>query len=94
MKVDNYTYDGMASLYCNKCHVLRTISFDGADDQHPEDAIEEALAEIGWDVQNGICPDCRDPEEVKREWDEDSCEDEPYDEYEDYELDTNEDEND
>lgn len=86
MKVDSYTYDGMASLYCNKCHVLHTISFDGADDIHPEDAIDEALAEIGWDVQDCICPECRDPEEVRRECDDDSVEDEPYDEYEDYET--------
>ena len=86
MKVDNYTYDGMASVRCNKCHILHTVSFDGADDIFPEEAIDEALVELGWDVCKGICPDCRDPEEVRKEFDEDSVEDEPYDEYEDYEI--------
>ena len=86
MRVDSYTYDGLASIYCSKCHTLHTISFDGNDSLHPEDAIDDALAQLGWDVPSCICPDCRDPEEVRREWDEDSCEEEPYNEYEDYEL--------
>lgn len=91
MKLDTYSFDGMGPVRCSKCGFTHELVFSGTDMDTIDDAINQALLEDGWDVEACICPDCRDPNDIKREEEEDALE-EDYDELDDYEMDMNEEE--
>jgi len=60
MQVDCYSFDGLASIRCNKCRTVHQVAFDGTDLDTVEDAIKNGLEESGWDSSGTICSSCND----------------------------------
>lgn len=86
----NYSYDGICKVRCAKCGTEYEIDFFGDNTLSPEEAIDIALKDYGWEVDQMLCSNCYDgSESIFNENEEEDF----WDDVNDYDEDWDEEEN-